>query len=354
MSTDPSRPMLASCPPPEAVARGRRTRSPRSCGDAIGERGVAHWATTGGSARRPSTASSGRRRCARRSTGEASTSGGATTGSCRPITAVQRHAARADPARRGGDEATSGVRTPTIGETGSASAPRGPPPPDPDVARRSRTGPGPRARPPPMPRRSQTIVARGRGRGAVVRPVVLGVGPDGHLLSVFPGSEVWDTGTNVAASLPHPCGAARRAGDDPSPAAGRGTAGARRDERRIKAARSRTGVERATTAGAPDPGRPGPERHLAHRRGGRRGAAAGAIPAAAVRAAAGRGPVSSPVTRTGARPSGGRSRPAGPGTAPRSPPRPPSPRWPTRSRAARRRPATPASSRRRRRSPARR
>ena len=26
----------------------------------------------------------------------------------------------------------------------------------------------------------------------------LGVGPDGHVLSVFPGSAVWDAGTNVA------------------------------------------------------------------------------------------------------------------------------------------------------------
>ncbi|MEO5964830.1 MAG: 6-phosphogluconolactonase [Candidatus Limnocylindrales bacterium] len=28
--------------------------------------------------------------------------------------------------------------------------------------------------------------------------VILGVGPDGHILSVFPGSVVWDAGTNVA------------------------------------------------------------------------------------------------------------------------------------------------------------
>ena len=156
-------------------------------------------------------------------------------------------------------------------------------------------------------------------RGADGVPVfdvfLVGVGPDGHLLSVFPDSAVWDrpelvvgvpAPTHVEPHLPrvtmHPrvIAAARHVLLV--------TSGASKAE---KVGRAWTGDDLREL---PDPRRPGPERDLVPRRGGRRGAAAGLSPRQRPARVAG------PATPSGARPSGGRSRPATPGTARRSRP----------------------------------
>ena len=102
--------------------------------------------------------------------------------------------------------------------------------------------------------------------------VMLGMGGDGHVLSVFPGSAALASAELcLAVPAPDPHRAARRAGDD-APGGHRGRpAGPRRRDRGRQGGRARRGLRRRARSGPlAGPARPHPDGHLDPRRGGRR------------------------------------------------------------------------------------
>ena len=158
----------------------------------------------------------------------------------------------------GGDEGLVGTLN---ADAGGARPGRGhrrrPPPPDPGV-RGDRPRDGHRGRGGCLRRRAGDAACPGGADGLPVFDVlVLGVGGDGHLLSVFPGSAVWDR-PELVVGVPAPTHIEPHiaAGHDP-PAADRCRArGDRGDDGRLEGRVARQGMGRRGRAR--DPGRGSP------------------------------------------------------------------------------------------------
>ena len=184
---------------------------------AVEARGVAHWATTGGSTAPGALPPPRRPGPSGRPLGAGRTRGGATTASCRATT-------RCPTSSRSTTSSWTSARSRRARPSGSPR-PSAPPmrPHGRPTSTRSRT-----------PRPSARGVGAALGRGArrrrrwprpgstrttgasrVLDLVVLGLGGDGHTLSVFPGSAAFDSaGLDDGHPGPDPHRAARRAGDD--------------------------------------------------------------------------------------------------------------------------------------------
>ena len=231
MPTDPALPAAARAARPGGVpstaAADRDRRRPR--GPRSRQRGVAHWATTGGSAAPPIY----RRardvaRCASGSTGDGSTSGGATTGSCRPTT----RPSNVLPLEQillatGGDEAASGVRTPTHAGTGSASCIHADHLHPMPIAEAIAHGTGTEGAAAAYADELETLVPRGADGVPVFDVYVLGVGAGRAPAVGVPGlGGLGLAGARRRRPGADPRRAARRAGDDAPAGDRRGTAGA--------------------------------------------------------------------------------------------------------------------------------
>ena len=207
MPTDPRAPLpeLRILATPEAVAGAAAAELARLLADAIAERGVAHWATTGGSA------APGIYR-------------GLRVPPLRDLVAWDRvHVWWGDdrlvPADHplsnvlpleqilldsGGDETGSGATSSDVDAAGAGvRIPAANLHPVPAAAAIAHDGGGAWA----AERYAEALRASGPAADAAGTPmfdvVVVGVGPDGHILSVFPGSAVWDDpGLCVAVPAP--------------------------------------------------------------------------------------------------------------------------------------------------------
>ena len=199
-----SQPQLRIFATADEVAAGAAGEIARVLAEAIRDRGVAHWSTTGGSAAPPIY----------RLLGEAPLRDAVDWSRVHVWWGDDRYVPEDHPSSNvlpltqillatGGDEGMAGVLNADVGDHGLGA-------------------PIPLENIHPIP----TSVAIGRGTGTAAAAaaydteirahvpagpdglpafdlIVLGVGPDGHILSVFPGSEVWDA-SDLVVGVPAP------------------------------------------------------------------------------------------------------------------------------------------------------
>ena len=193
MPTDPALPELRVLPDPEAVAEAAASEIAEGLRSAIAERGVAHWSTTGGSAAPPIYRRLGTSPLRERVDWSKVH---VWWGDDRFVPADHPES-NVMPLEQillvtGGDEATSGTQNADAYGHGFGVVLHAdqlhPTPVSVAIAH----GSGTEGAAASYAAELETHVPRGADGVPVFDVYLVGVGPDGHLLSVFPGSEVWD------------------------------------------------------------------------------------------------------------------------------------------------------------------
>ena len=267
-------PTIVTLADPEACSLAAAERIIEILDVAIDDHGEAHWVTTGGSTPAAIYQHLRRRPCATRSTGGRSTCGGPTTGSCRPTTrcrtprSLRRLLARFSGSRPG----ASGADVPT--ERRPAS-----PIPDDQVHPIQTAAAIAEGHDPDWcaARYAEELQANGPDTNDDGWPVfdliLLGIGPDGHILSVFPDSAAFDR-ARWALGVPAPTHVephVPRVTLNPAIVAGRRTSSLVVATATARPRSSRDVLERpATSRDAARPARPPTGRDVDPRRGGGR------------------------------------------------------------------------------------